>query len=417
MHSALSGAEYKNMHDINRRDMVGNIKLTNSKPNILMFAKIQIFSIIFLQKLAIPIGADGEIQLVLPIFLLSLLFIKAKDSFKIDIMNSMSYILFIIIATISQIIAFKISINSFGLLIALYILFLLKFEINRNNYAEIQGFFVNCMAIISCITIYQAITQYTVGIEYWPNLDKILPNQILFSNYNYMQRLSYLSIYFKPNGIFLLEASFISQFCVIALIIEILTFRRIIVSSLLSISIVLSLSGTGLMILGFCAPVLIGRASGRMIVAAIVVIITTAIAGSFIGWFDTITNRMTEFSSQGTSGYARFAVPINLFIEQISDPAFLITGNGAGQTVKGAGDYILLPFAKLVSEYGTAAFLSFYAFIIIAIFHKTANFELGFMLFIFYNISGSTLVLPSCVLLIPILSTMYSVKLEVQTKD
>lgn len=162
------------------------------------------------------------------------------------------------------------------------------------------------------------------------------------------------------------------------------------------------------MILAFSAPVVVAHVSGRMAVAATAIAAAGLVTANLIGWFDTIGRRMAEFSSEGTSGYARFAVPINLFLEQMGDPAFLFTGNGAGTTTKGDA-YLLLPFAKVVSEYGILTFMAFYGFLLVALFRKSGGLTVGYAMFVFYNFSGSTLALPIGALLLVVLATMYEV--------
>ena len=123
--------------------------------------------------------------------------------------------------------------------------------------------------------------------------------------------------YMKSNGLFLVEPSVFSQFMALAVIIEILMFRRLLFIGAFVIALMVSLSGTGwLMILSFVLT-----ASFSLGVRGLVLSFVTA-AGAFLAiavlavtfpsGFELFMSRTSEIYHVGSSGYDRFVTPWHL---------------------------------------------------------------------------------------------------------
>lgn len=373
--------------------------------------KIVVFSTVFLQKLAIHVG-ESDVQLILPIMIgcagLAIWF----GQVKVDIPRSIALLAFVAFAIVSQMLSERpFSGPSIILIFIMYPLLCLRSEVRPEAQLAVVSYFQTCMVIIGVLTLFLQLVQYTIGPRYWPNLDQILPPGILYRGYNYLQPLSYGSQYFKPNAIFMLEVSFVQQLSALALLIEFAYFRRALVLALLSIVVLITFAGSGLLILLFAAPVLLLVLPIRVAMLAVVGVATAFILLTSLGWFEIVSSRMSEFTTVNTSGYFRFTLPVLTFIANLGNPDFLFTGNGAGSTLKGTS-YLLLPFAKLMSEYGFTATLTFYVFLCLSLFKGSPNRFAAYAAFLQYNIGGSTLAIPLNVAIFFALGTFLKVDRE-----
>ena len=378
-----------------------------SRKLVRSFIYVQIFSVIFLEKLALHVG-DGEIQLVLPIFLGSLAVLAFYVPIYIDQVRLLAYAIFVFTALLGHTFLPEYSINSMMLVFVSYIGMCVYAKADLDTFVKCLRFFNSCVVVVCVLTFYQVLTQYTIGNQYWGNLEKIVPDWLLFSGYNYLQPVRYLSPYFKPNAIFMLEVSQISQFSAMALMIEIAFFRRPLFTVLYASALMLTFSGVGLLVLVFCIPALFGNLSPRLLLMGLLSLAGAVLAAWLTGWSDVAGSRVLEFTTPGTSGYYRFNIPVVMFGELIIDPSYLFAGNGAGSTSKGTA-YLLLPFAKVISEYGILTFFSFYLFLIVSLYRKPPSLTVSYTAFVLYNLAGSTLGMPMYVIVLVMLGTFFRI--------
>lgn len=371
------------------------------------FVYVQIFSVIFLEKIALHV-AGGEVQLVLPIFFISLMILATKVPIYMDHLRLVAFALFVSTALFGHIFLAEYSMSSMLLVFVCYGGMCFYAKVDRTSYIRCLRFYNTCVMIICVLTVYQVVAQYTIGIQYWVNLDSIIPESLQFTGYNYLQPVRWMSPYFKPNAIFMLEVSQISQFSAIALMVEIAFFRRPVFTVLYAVAIMLTFSGTGILVLAFCLPVLATRLSPRLVVMSVLSLGGALLAAWLIGWSDEVGSRIFEFSTPGTSGYYRFTIPALLFAQLILDPSYFFSGAGAGTTPKGTV-YLLLPFAKVLSEYGILTFFSFYSFLLVAVFRNSPSWIVSYAVFVLYNLAGSTFALPMSVIILIMLSTFFRI--------
>ena len=385
-----------------------NIANVDSAHAVTLFVNVQIFSIFFLQKLAIHVG-PGEVQLVLPIFYVGLLILAGYTRIYLDIPRFVAFSAFAVAAAGGHaFLASNFSLPSLLLVLSIFFVGCFYCRVSWREYLACLRFFNTCTAVLGLITIYQVAIQYTLGNQYWLNLDLTIPESLQFTGYNYLQPVHWNSPYLKPNAIFALEVSMIAQACALAIVIEILQFRRPLYIALFSMVMLLTLAGSGLLIILFCLPVLLLRLSPRILGVCAVMLVAGGITAIAIDWSAQIAARISEFSTPGTSGYYRFTVPLLLFAEQVVNPDFLFSGNGAGTTIKGTA-YLLLPFSKLLSEYGLLTLVCFYIFISIVLFAHTPMMAVSYALFVYYNLAGSTLGMPMCGLQLLVLAAFFRI--------
>ena len=177
--------------------------------------------------------------------------------------------------------------------------------------------------------------------------------------------------YFKSNGFFLVEPSLLSQTMAMALLIEILALRRPLHLCLFGAALVLSVSGTGwLMIAGFVFTVVLSL-GGRGVVVAIATVAVGALALAALALaspdiYDFLVSRTDEFQTPGSSGHLRFVTPWWFASDALRDsPLTALFGVGAGLSEHPprppAYDYTVNSVVKLLVEYGVPTLLVFLA--------------------------------------------------------
>ncbi len=177
--------------------------------------------------------------------------------------------------------------------------------------------------------------------------------------------------YFKSNGFFLVEPSLLSQTMAMALLIEILALRRPLHLCLFGAALVLSVSGTGwLMIAGFVFTVVLSL-GGRGVVVAVATVAVGALALAGLALaspdiYEFLVSRTDEFQSPGSSGHLRFVTPWWFASDALRDsPLTALFGIGAGlsehPTRPPAYDFTVNSVVKLLVEYGVPTLLAFLA--------------------------------------------------------
>lgn len=277
------------------------------------------------------------------------------------------------------------------IVLALYCPFVFVLPVSRKTYLRILNTFQLAMLVIVAIVAAQQIVQFTIGAQYWPNLNKIVPEALLVPGYNYLRETSYASGIFMPNGIFFLEPSIVSQFFALAIIVEVALFRRLRLIAYVA-GLFMTLAGSGLFVLALALPFALFRLGKRFVpfaLAALVVILPVAQA---IGWTDQIASRASEFTQPGSSGYIRYTQPINEMVGRLTTrEGQFYSGIGAGNTLSDPG-HNSLGVTKLVNEYGLLTALAFYAFIFACIFGGGApSLALAWGVFVYYSIGGGGL--------------------------
>jgi hypothetical protein len=182
--------------------------------------------------------------------------------------------------------------------------------------------------------------------------------------------------YMKSNGLFLVEPSVFSQFMALALIIEILMFRRLLYIVAFAAALMSSLSGTGwLMILSFVLTASFSLGVRGLVLsfvtAAIGFLAIAVLAIVFPTGFAFFLNRAGEVYHIGSSGYDRFVTPWQLAGYVLSrQPWTALYGLGAGTSehlaMAPSWAYNLNPPVKIGLEFGIPAFLLYLAYLLTA---------------------------------------------------
>lgn len=145
------------------------------------------------------------------------------------------------------------SLTSLLYLIVLYSFMIFQISIDGTAHIKIIKYFQYFVMVIAIAAILQAIIQFLTG--KFIDIRTIFPHVLLLRNYNttyYAPVVHFL----KSDGFFLLEPSFLSQYTAMAIVFEFLTFQRKPFFVIYFISIILSFSGTGILLILVCLPFL-----------------------------------------------------------------------------------------------------------------------------------------------------------------
>ena len=157
----------------------------------------------------------------------------------------------------------------------------------------------------------------------------------------------------KSNGFFMVEPSVFSQFMTIALIVEILAFRRPGFLALFAGGLLLSMSGTGWIVLAsFVATASFSMGRRGAVIAAATLAMLMALVGAVSVLAPDIaaafTARLGEVFQQSTSGHMRFVTPFWLLDDVFArDPAAWLLGIGGG-----VSEQLTLPYEYDVQHPG-----------------------------------------------------------------
>lgn len=384
------------------------VEMQGSGAVFLIFVIITI-GITLLQKIGYGSSPDAIVPVVVPLTLGALVVGLAFARPVFDTGRLALYFLLVIASGLSTaLFAVNYSFKSFALYALLYLPMTIAFRVSDVTYRRCMGFFCNLMLWVVGIVLAQHAIQMTIGWQYWPNLDQILPKNLLIPFFNYVQPIVWGMNYMKPNGVFFLEVSFLSQFIALALGIEVVLFKRWWRVATLTGAVFITFAGTGLLLLLLTIPVLVGRVSIRNMLLSIIVIAVVGWLAWWLGWVDLVSHRFTEFDRSGASANMRFVEPFNRLAAFVSDPQSLYRGIGAGQIEK-ALNFQWWPITKAILEYGIIPGILFYAFFLYAMFNRAPSLRIAYMLVIWFSFEGAllTAVNPiACALL----STMFFVE-------
>jgi hypothetical protein len=223
------------------------------------------------------------------------------------------------------------------------------------------------------------------------------PYELLSHGFNYIIPAPGMGGMNKSNGFFLLEPSILSQMMTIALIVELEFFRPSWRMIVLAVALALSFSGTGLVLFVAVVPVmLITRGRGGILLVAVpaAMLLGAIMAGPRIML---MLDRLQEFDSDQSSGFARFLSPFFLFRDylypQLSTTLFGM-GPGAIEGFMTKTAYLVHDptWGKLIFEYGFLGAVPFVIYVGYCFFAGARSIWLASALFLNYLLLGGNLV-------------------------
>ena len=235
----------------------------------------------------------------------------------------------------------------------------------------------------------------------------------------------------KSNGFFFREPSMFSQITALALIAEVALFRRIIRMGILCCALVLSYSGTGIGVLLIALMFPLGVRS--LIRMALLAALGGLALGALIGFMGdalhlTMLERVHEFGTSGSSGFARFVAPFIVVWEAIDidtwsvvvghapDTWSTILGYGPGTLARAIARNVSAyqvhdpTWSKLIFEYGLLGLASFTMLILRAINQSRAPVQIRAALFSTWMIMGGYLLTPQVTAQLYVLAALWPVR-------
>ncbi len=217
------------------------------------------------------------------------------------------------------------------------------------------------LLIVAIAGIAQFVAQFA-GIDAF-TFDQTLPTAMLAtSNWNQVIPLGIGST-LKSNGFFLVEPSVMSQFMALALMIEMLVLRRLGYLAVFGAGLLLSFSGTGMIVLAVFVLVVALRLGWRGLAVAAAVVVLACLAVGLVAVLApdvaaSVGSRMNEISTPGTSGHMRFITPFWLLSDTLHrTPGLAVIGLGGGvsERLVMPYDYDVNTPVKIGLEYGFPA--------------------------------------------------------------
>ena len=191
----------------------------------------------------------------------------------------------------------------------------------------------------------------------------LVPPSLLFEDgYNLQIPAGFANLY-KSNGFFLLEPSVFSQFMAFGLILELLVLRRIRILALFAAGLMLSMAGTGWIVL---AAFVVSSAFSMGRRGILISILTLALVGLLAGGALVLapdaaavfSSRLDEVVRPSTSGHLRFITPFWLLDDVMTgepSAALLGIGSGGSERLIRSYEYTVNTPVKIAIDYGLPA--------------------------------------------------------------
>jgi hypothetical protein len=346
-----------------------------------------LLALIFLQRFALPAGGVPVSLSLLSVFVWATTLL-VTNRLRLSRARLLAFLAFATLATASQLALAGLSGLSFMQLLATYALFCVQLPIPRPQFLTIMRGFQTLMLVPAILTFVQLA---------WPvllhgsqlTLDSLVPPSLLLPHYAAAQEFGFGSHFVRPTGLFFLEASHLSAFLGSAIIIEIAYFRRTLWIVGFTMALLVSLGGTGAVMLVVAAPFFARRPTIRVLVTiglvvALLVALLLAPALPFL-------NRLGELFHSGSSAFERLIQPAAYLLQLIADGQHLLGGTGAGSITDRAGSP--WPITKLTAEYGLATALCFLGLYAVSVRHYP-NLPLTVGLTVIFMCTGGYLLSP-----------------------
>lgn len=302
----------------------------------------------------------------------------------------------------------QVSFNSWALLVVLYLPFALMVRPGADNRAMWLWLARAHLGVMVFVTVC-GIAQYALQFVYRPawliDFTPLIPAPIRGSGlYN---TANAMSTGFKSNGFFLREPSTFSAYTAFALLLEWSLFRRKWVLAVFGMGLMLSYSGSGIMVLLVAMMFPLGfNTVLRAAAAALVAVAVYLLLGGVLN-LDYTLGRVHEFGSDRSSAYCRFILPGATALQSIDDqPWVSLLGHGPG-TMQKLTASCETTFGKILFEYGLLGSLALLALLVHAVRRPWIPLRLRAGLLLFWLVLGGHLLGPDALLIIFLLCAIW----------
>jgi hypothetical protein len=309
---------------------------------------LQMFVLIYFQRLGIPVGR-AVVSLPLIVVGIALLVLAVRGGLAVSRARLVLFAATGTLAAASQALAAgPISIESLGLLLATYLIYTVRLELDLAAYLALCRRFSAFMILPALIVCVQYAYQLHAGPGNSLSLDRLVPRALLLPGYVYESSTEFWRTWDRPNGIFFLEPSFCSAFLAFAFVNEALLLRRRGYALFFLAALTLCSGATGLLLAGIAIAWELRRSRSAVAAGVTALVVLTSL--TVLGVGPTVLDRVAELGQPTSSGYERLVLPLRSLLGLVGDPRGWLTGNGAGQITEDFGN--AWPIVKLVYEYG-----------------------------------------------------------------
>jgi hypothetical protein len=339
-----------------------------------------------------PLGAQG-IDISLLFLLAALIVGSIAGCIRLDAGRLTLYVALMGILGLVQILQPDLfSIPSMLLLAALHLPYVFAVP-HGDDGDRILKFFLGIVTVFALCGIAQYSLQFVVNARYLFPIENFVPESFIVQHYNKQAALAYGSEVYRANGVFLLEPSFFSQVLAVAIVAELCTLARASRLAVFGIALLVSYSGTGLLVLAICLPLyVVKRRRWDLLLLGLFALIVMISMHEFLH-MDRFLSRVGEFGSTQSSGFARFVGGFFLFDQFLwSDPWRTLFGYGAGAFSNYAAHarYPVAEMAlfKIVFEFGLVGAVAYFGFLFCCLFSSPAPRLLTVAVGITYLLNG-----------------------------
>ena len=358
---------------------------------------IILLSCIFLQRFAFPVGS-AQIAVSFAISYAAFAYLLLSGSMAINPILAVTYLGVAAALTLVALASDDtISLSSYIYLLSIYVLYLFRLKHKAGAYERTLDLYQNAMMVCAGLGVAQFLGQFAVGSELVFPIDLYVSPTFLIDRFNVIIPLTNDSSIMKANGVVFLEPSFFSQFLALSLIIEMLHRKRGHRMAIILAGMIVSYSGTGLSLaVMFGAWTLLRQGNFRLIMLALVALVVLAAGSTFFN-LSVFIDRIGEFGSRESSGFARFISPFYMISDfLITSPKAFLFGLGPGSIEAGVGmaashDYLAhdATWIKLLYEYGAIGSLLLLGYMALALFAGARDRILaGAILYLFLFLGG-----------------------------
>lgn len=362
---------------------------------------VHLVLVVVTQKMALPVGGGIQIAFAMVLQYVVFAMFLLMGVLRVHLLRTLLLLAFVSFATITHALynGGDFSPGSLFLLILILAMYSFVVPIDEENYNRILKTFQMVAVCASLLVFFNWGTQIAgLGMV---NIEDFIPDSFQYINYVYMNKLRWDLPWIKPNSIFFLEVSHLSQFIGMALVIELAKFRRLRFAGLYAVALLSSFGGTGTLLVLATAPFLLAQLPRKYTLAIVLAAPMLLIVAAQIGVLDNFTERVTEFGQEKSSGYNRFVLPAMTAAEALGrDGLGGLFGSGAGTipagdpSKGGFNGFAWSPYAKVIYEYGLVGFLIWLPLTLVAIFNRGIPFVICWIAFLQYNFLNGALNVP-----------------------
>jgi hypothetical protein len=327
---------------------------------------LPIIGVTFFSKLAIPFGTE-QVSIGTPFIVVPVVVGLLLGRMRFLIPNLIAYAAMIVVLLGLQIFSGNdFSYKSLALLVVIHASYLVALRPGLARHDIQLQFYQTVMAIIAVCGIAQFALQFVTDHSTVFPIETKFPDAFVIRNFNYMIPLRPGSAIYKSNGLFLIEPSTFSEYLAISFVIELLLFHRFTRLTLLTLGLVLSYSGSGLVVLGCVLPFMLFVYRRFELLLLAIVVLGVAYVASDALHLDIFVTRAGEFENPNSSAYGRYIGGFDLFAQYLW-PNFSNSLFGMGAGAFEHGGHIRsfvseLTWVKMPFEYGLIGACVYFAF-------------------------------------------------------